>query len=81
MVLLFISICEKVVHTCNLSYWGGYDWENHHLRPTWANSSQDPISKIIRAKWAGGMALSYKKQNKTKKHKKPSPTTTKKVKT
>jgi hypothetical protein len=26
------------------------------LRPDWANSSQDPISKIARAKWTGGVA-------------------------
>jgi hypothetical protein len=25
------------------------------LRPAWANSSQDPISKITRAKWTGGV--------------------------
>jgi hypothetical protein len=26
------------------------------LRPTWANSSRDPITKITKAKWTGGAA-------------------------
>jgi hypothetical protein len=30
------------------------------LRPAWANSSQVPISKITRAKWAGGVAQAIK---------------------
>jgi hypothetical protein len=34
-----------VVHTYNPSYLGGWDRENHSLRPAWANSLQDPISK------------------------------------
>jgi hypothetical protein len=32
---------------------GGRDWENCSSRPAWANSSQDAISKITRAKWGG----------------------------
>jgi hypothetical protein len=35
---------------------GGWDPEDWGLRPAWANSSQDPISKITRAKWTGGVA-------------------------
>jgi hypothetical protein len=31
-------------------------WENQSLRPAQANSSQDPISKITREKWTGGVA-------------------------
>jgi hypothetical protein len=40
----------------NPSYLGGGDQEDLSLRPTWANSSQDPISKITRTKWTGGVA-------------------------
>jgi hypothetical protein len=31
-------------HTCNPSYQGGGDQEDHGSRPAWAKSSQDPIS-------------------------------------
>jgi hypothetical protein len=34
-----------VVHTCNPSYSGGRDQENHGSKSTWANSSKDRISK------------------------------------
>jgi hypothetical protein len=30
--------------------------EDHSLRPAWANSLKDPISKITRARWTGDMA-------------------------
>jgi hypothetical protein len=30
------------------------------LRPAWANSSQDPMSKITTAKWTGGVAQAIK---------------------
>jgi hypothetical protein len=30
-----------VDHTCNPRYLGGWDWENHGLMPTQANSSWD----------------------------------------
>jgi hypothetical protein len=29
-------------------------WENHLFKPTWKNSTQDPISKITSPKWTGG---------------------------
>jgi hypothetical protein len=45
-----------VVHACNPSYLGGWHWENCGSRPAQANSSWDPISKITRAKWTGGVA-------------------------
>jgi hypothetical protein len=45
-----------VVHACDPSYLGGWDWEDHSLRPAWENSSRDSISKISRAKWTGGVA-------------------------
>jgi hypothetical protein len=45
-----------VAHICNPSYLGGWNWENCSLRPAQANSSQDPISKITRAKWTGDVA-------------------------
>jgi hypothetical protein len=31
-----------VAHTCNPSYSGGREQEDHNLKPAWANSSQDP---------------------------------------
>jgi hypothetical protein len=34
-----------VAHACNPSYSGGRDKEDHGLKPAWANSSQDAISK------------------------------------
>jgi hypothetical protein len=34
-----------VAHACNPSYSGGRDQEGCGLKPTWANSSQDPILK------------------------------------
>jgi hypothetical protein len=45
-----------VAYTCNPVYLGGWDWEDQDLRPGWANRSQDPISKMTRAKWTGGVA-------------------------
>jgi hypothetical protein len=35
-----------VAHACNPSYLGGWDQEDHGSRPSRANSSWDPISKI-----------------------------------
>jgi hypothetical protein len=34
-----------VAHAYNPSYSGGRDQEDHDLKPVWANSSQDPVSK------------------------------------
>jgi hypothetical protein len=46
-----------VAHAYNSSYSGGREQEDCGLKPTSANSSQDPISKIPNTKkWAGGMA-------------------------
>jgi hypothetical protein len=45
-----------MAHTCNPSYSGGRDQEDHILKPARANSSQDPISKIPSTKRAGGVA-------------------------
>jgi hypothetical protein len=42
-----------VAHASNPSY---LEAEDHGLRPAQANRSQDPISKITRAKWTGGVA-------------------------
>jgi hypothetical protein len=46
-----------MAHAYNLSYSGGRDQEDCSLKPTWANSSQDPISKKTHhKKRAGGVA-------------------------
>jgi hypothetical protein len=45
-----------VAHTCNPSYSGGRDQEDHDSKPAQANSSQDPISKNPSQKRADGVA-------------------------
>jgi hypothetical protein len=45
-----------VAHTCNPSHLGECNPEDRGSRPAQANISQDPISKVTRAKWTGGMA-------------------------
>jgi hypothetical protein len=40
----------EVAHPCNPSYLGERDQEDQVSRPVRANSFQDPISKITRAK-------------------------------
>jgi hypothetical protein len=47
---LYFSIVRKccqvpVAHTCNPSYSGGRDQEDHNMKPTQANSSGDLSSK------------------------------------
>jgi hypothetical protein len=49
------SKLESVAHACNPNYLGGWDQEDNGSRPALANSSQEPISKITRAKWTGGL--------------------------
>jgi hypothetical protein len=44
-----------VAHACNPSYSGGRDQEDCSLKPAWANSSQDPISKNPSQKRTGGV--------------------------
>jgi hypothetical protein len=36
-----------VAHSCNPSYSGGRDQEDHGLKPAQANSSKDPIMKKL----------------------------------
>jgi hypothetical protein len=45
-----------VAHAYNPSYSGGIDQEGHGLKPAWANSLQDPISKkpITKKGWWSG---------------------------
>jgi hypothetical protein len=45
-----------VTHTCNPSYLGGWDQEHCCLKPDWASTSLDSISKITSVKWTGGVA-------------------------
>jgi hypothetical protein len=52
-----------VAHTCNPSYTGGRDQEDHGLKPAQANSLKDPIlknpiSKIGLLEWLKVKALS-----------------------
>jgi hypothetical protein len=44
-----------VVHASKLSYLGDWDGEYLSSRPVQANSFWDPISKITKAKWTGGV--------------------------
>jgi hypothetical protein len=39
------SAGHPLTHTCNPTYSGGRDQEDRSSKPTWASSSQDPISK------------------------------------
>jgi hypothetical protein len=45
-----------VAHSCNPSYSGGRDQEDHSSNPARANGLQDPISKkpFIKKGWWGG---------------------------
>jgi hypothetical protein len=45
-----------VAYACNPSYSGGRDQEDCSLKPGWANSSRDPISKkpITKKYWWSG---------------------------
>jgi hypothetical protein len=45
-----------VAHACNPSYSGGRDQEDGGLKPAWANSSRDPISKNPCQNRDGGVA-------------------------
>jgi hypothetical protein len=45
-----------IAHTCNLSYSGGRDQEDHGLKPARTNSSQETISIIPNPKRAGRVA-------------------------
>jgi hypothetical protein len=59
-------------HAYNPSYLGGRDQEDRGLKPTWANSSQDPISKKSHHERAGrvahGVDLEFKLQYQKKKN-------------
>jgi hypothetical protein len=65
-----------VAHSCNPSYSGGRDQEDHGSKPTQANCQPDPISKkTLHKKRASGVALGVgpkfkpqycQKQNKNK---------------
>jgi hypothetical protein len=61
--LLHPIVCLKthssqvpVPHSCNHSSSGGRDQEDHSLKPSEANRSQDPIRKKLSQKRAGGVA-------------------------
>jgi hypothetical protein len=47
---------EPVTHSYNPSYLASWDREDHSSRLVQANSSQDPVSKITREEWNGGVA-------------------------
>jgi hypothetical protein len=65
-----------MAHTCNTSYSGGRDQEDHSLKPIWANSLRPYLEKKSPSqKRAGGVAQDVcsspriGKQNKTKQNK------------
>jgi hypothetical protein len=49
-----------VAQACNPSYSGGRDQEDGGLKPAWANSLQDPISKKPPQKKGGGLVEQLK---------------------
>jgi hypothetical protein len=56
---------ELVAHTCNPSYLGSKDQEDHGSKLSWAHSSLDPVLKIPITKRAGRVAqggLEYQKK-------------------
>jgi hypothetical protein len=59
-----------VAHTCNPSYSGGRDWEDHGAKPAQANSFQLPISKIPNTKRIGGVAQGESPEFKPQYHQK-----------
>jgi hypothetical protein len=60
-----------VTHTCNPSYSGGRDQEDHSSNPALANSSQDSVSKKkFSQKKAGGVAQGVDPEFKSQYHKK-----------
>jgi hypothetical protein len=60
-----------VAHACNPCYIGGRDQEDCGSKPSWANSSQDPISKKKNHKnRAGGVAEGKGSEFKPQYHKK-----------
>jgi hypothetical protein len=61
-----------VAHTCNPSYSGGRDQEDHSSSQPQANSSWDPISKnpTTKKKKAGGVAQGVGPELKPQYHKK-----------
>jgi hypothetical protein len=60
--VLFLNLKRKLKSGCwrltpvNLANLGGWDQEDCGSRPAWANSLQNPMSKITRARWMGGVA-------------------------
>jgi hypothetical protein len=58
-----------VAHTCNPSYSGGRDQEDHSWKPAWANTSQDLISEKPIIKRAGGGAQGVGPEFKPQYHK------------
>jgi hypothetical protein len=64
----------------NPSYSGGRDQEDHSSKPAWANSLQDPISKIPIVKRTGGVAQGEGPELKPQYHKKKKSTSKKKPK-
>jgi hypothetical protein len=46
----------SVAHTCNPSFLGDRDQEDHSSKPTWEKSLLDSISKIPSAKWTDEVA-------------------------
>jgi hypothetical protein len=57
LLLIKLEVCAwaRVAHSCNPSYLGGRDQEDHCSKPPQANGLQDPIlKKTHHTKRAGG---------------------------
>jgi hypothetical protein len=77
-ISLIIKISRRAPVACNPSYSGDKDKDDCSSRPAWANSSQDPISKIAITKkgWCGALCFlcsntPQHQKKKKKKKKKP----------
>jgi hypothetical protein len=66
---------DTMAYACNSRYSEGRDQEDRSLKPARANSSRDPISKILTQKRAGGVAQGVDPEFKPQYHQNKTTTT------